>query len=329
MSNERIKIKINGQSFVCEETPYVVIDGPLQSKNEATELMVRVSDEVKKYSCMNYTASIDTMKLILENRTLRSSSLTYAKLNDKMEKQRTGISQFAGSRYITCFSHNEHESIPFWAYYGGNIKEEKIQMRFKNFADNLQNCINLDYAFLENRSKKIFFYSDEYKKTINANGILPQKLGSQPINEEFDIRNCIRRIEVFDVNYVSTDAESLSQDYSGMTTLSTNSDENNAGIQVPVYRPDILGREKTNPWDYEYETRIMCVLDQPELSFWDYIDLRLKDEFFRGLTVIMNPWADDDLEQRIKNIINDSSLPQDIKDSMSIIHSVVDGTVEL
>lgn len=50
---------------------------------------------------------------------------------------------------------------------------------------------------------------------------------------------------------------------------------------------------------------------------------------FRGLTIIMNPWADENFEARLSEIIKNSTLPQDIKDSISIQRSVVDGTVEL
>lgn len=43
----------------------------------------------------------------------------------------------------------------------------------------------------------------------------------------------------------------------------------------------------------------------------------------------MNPWADENFEARLSEIIKNSTLPQDIKDSISIQRSVVDGTVEL
>ncbi len=240
-----------------------------------------------------------------------------------------GISQFAGGRYITCFSHNEHESIPFWAYYGGPVKEKKVQLKFENFAENFQDCIYTDYAWLDNRTKKIFFYSEEYKETIKSNTIVAQMTGSKPINEDYDIRNCIREVDVFDVNYIPHDAESLTQDFSGVTNVSFGGEEGKSSMQMTAYQPDILGREKTNPWDYECETRIMCVLDHQETSFGDCIDLRLKDEMFRGLTIIMNPWANEAFEEEIKCIVNKSVLPQEIKDSILIERSVIDGTVEL
>ena len=62
-------------------------------------------------------SDIDTMNMIFRNKTFRSSSRSNEKLNDAMEKQRIGVEEFDCSRFVTCFSHINHESVPFWTNY--------------------------------------------------------------------------------------------------------------------------------------------------------------------------------------------------------------------
>ena len=76
----------------------------------------------------------------------------------------------------------------------------------------------------------------------------------------------------------------------------------------------MFGKEKSNAWDYE-ETRIMCNLYDQIFSEWSYIDLRLKPEFFRNLKIILSPWDEGDLSSIISDIIERSSLPQEIKEA--------------
>lgn len=70
-----------------------------------------VSEESKRHTIMSYTTELETLKLIFQNMTLRSSSLTNTNLNDTMEKSRVDVSQFAGSRFIACIKKRFHFGI--------------------------------------------------------------------------------------------------------------------------------------------------------------------------------------------------------------------------
>lgn len=329
MNNKKIEINIGGFKIAAtEEEPYIVLGEILKKEENAEKLYCKVSNELSAYSVLGYTTSIDTLKCIFQNKTLRSSSLTNAKLNDKMEKQRVGISQFAHGRYITCFTHCEHEITPFWMNYGGGKKERKIQLIFKNFSSTLGDCIFMDYAILPNAGK-VFFYSTEYKRTLSANSAVARLAGIKQINTDYDIRNCIRGISMFDIEYVSADSAELTDDYSARTNIviAKNLSKKEETFNIKAFDPNILGKQKTNPWEYELETRIMLVLDNQEFSEWEYIDIRLKSEIFRDLKIILSPWYNSECEDEIKKIISDSSLSEDIKNSITISHSTLEGTL--
>lgn len=327
-SADRVLTNFNG-GVIESEPPYIIRGEQIREGEEKHQLRIDIPDNTTSYANMSHTASIDVMNLIFANRTIRSSNLSSAKLNDKMERKRVGVSQFAASRFIICFTHNKHESIPFWAYYGGPDKTKKVQLQFRNIAASFCDCIETDYA-LASDGKKVFYYSDAYLRTINHNGVLYQQLGYPRINPEYDTRNCIRTISVFDVKYEPWDSSVFSEDYSSKTNISFGKDDESAGkIPAMMYDPTVLGKHKSDPWEYELETRIMITLEDQEFSDWEYIDLRLKDEVFRDLVVILSPWAEDTLEEEVRRIIVGSTLTKDIKESISIRRSVVEGTFDL
>jgi hypothetical protein len=331
IAKSKFRFKINGIPFESD-MPEIVIGPALTSKDELQELMVRVSDEVKKHDRMCYTTDVGTVGLIFENMTIRSSSLSNVKLNDYKEKERIGVSQFANGRFITCFSHIDHESVPFWAYYGGNDKTKKVLLKFENFARHIDECINMDYCLIAD-NKKLFFYSDEYKQTLNNNCDFGQMIGLPQINTDFNICNCIRRLEVLDVDYVSSDSDVFTTDFAGASDIDVSKFSSNSGQTVlkgiKTFKPDCLGRQKSNPWDYERESRILCCLDKQEFSEFMYIDLRLKQEMFRNLVIILSPWADDKLQSQLEDIIEKSTLASEIKKSIIIKHSELEGTLNL
>ena len=277
--------------------------------------------EIKRYERFRYTTNLSTLNLIFQNHTFRSNNLTYARLNDRMEMRRNGIEPLAACRYITCFSHDEHEAVPFWVSYGMDDKEEKVQLCFNNFANDFQEKIYMDYALIAN-NMKIFYHSDEYGRAVNQNGIIGTKLGLPRIHTDFNLNNSISNVSMFDIQYIPTDDPEFTRQYSGEATIEV------GGETVPAiaYDTATLGRKKSNPWEYEHETRIMVSLKGNE-SVGEWIDLRLKDEIFRDLIIIKSPWEDNSLQGKIENIIRESTLPEDVKASIVIKESEVKGTL--
>ncbi len=259
------------------------------------------------------------------------AGITHAKLNDQMEKERVGISQFAGSRFITCFSHGDCENVHFWYSYGGNDRSRKICLRFNNFASNLTNVIHTDYCLLDD-DIKAFFVGQEYFKTINQNGLPGTIKGLPKINTDFDLRNCVAHLEMFDVDYVPSGDEVFTKDYSDKITVdfaSSNILTSTPSLKgITAYDPSCLGRQKSSPWQIESESRILACLKYPEFNEWGFIDLRLKEEIFRDMVIILSPWLSPELENDVRSLIAESPISEEIKRSIKVQHSELEGTIQ-
>lgn len=130
-----------------------------------SNVTIHIDDKLKQYDCMGYTTDIETMRLIFENKTIRSTSLTNPRLNDEKEKERFGVTEFAPGYFVTCFTHTNQENSYFWNNYGKDVKENKVLLQFKNFALNFKDCINTDFARVKN-NKICFFYSRGYEGAV-------------------------------------------------------------------------------------------------------------------------------------------------------------------
>lgn len=325
----RYKIKLNGKVIgTSDEPPYLIIDEPINNKNSKTDfkkLQVSIPDKLKNYKDFRYTTDFNTFKLIIENKTFRSTSLQSAKLNDQFEKQRVGVESFAGGRFITCFSHYEKEQEYMWKNYGDtDHPENNVQLVFKNFALNFDECFYTDFVWLNNCSEKLFCNSTDYWNLVKRCTF--PILDSVP--EGCTINNCVKEIKVIDVEYLPEDNDAFTQDYSGNVNLHFGHSDI-TGINVKGYDPTKLGFQKTNKWKKEHETRILSILRGQENVEWDYIDLRLKDEIFRDMQIIMNPWEKDGFEENLMAVIRDSDLDDVIKKSITVRPSSAKGQINL
>lgn len=333
LDKQKLKISFGDFTIIAEEPPYIVIDRVVKGTDTDidSKLHIDITESVKTYPKMHYTTDFTALGFILKKLTLRSSSLTNTRLNDKTEKERVGIFQFAGSRFITCFSHSESENVHFWYSYGGNDRSKKICLKLNNFASNLTNVIHTDYCLL-NDDKKAFFVSEKYYNTINQNGILGANIGLPHINTDFDLRNCVSSLEMFDVEYLPIKDEAFTKDYSDKITIDFNA--SNATTNIPTltgitaYDPNCLGKQKSIPWEIESESRILSCLKYQEFNEWSFIDLRLKEEFFRDMVIILSPWLSPELENDVRKLIAESPISDEIKNSIKIEHSELEGTIQ-
>lgn len=85
--------------------------------------------EKPKY-LFHYT-NIETLALILKNRTIRFNSLD--KMDDLQEQQTADISNIGQFCYISSWSEDEIESIPMWNMYATLDKGVRIKMRTNPF----------------------------------------------------------------------------------------------------------------------------------------------------------------------------------------------------
>ncbi len=322
-------INIGGYTLKFDPSEAKFIIGEKRSGHqELSRVNVDISETALNHDVMTYTTDIDTVSLIFENMTFRSSSLTNENLNDPVEKERIGITEYAHSRFITCFCHSSQEIIPFWMYYGKSVQENKIMLQFKNFAPKIEECFFTDYALVAG-GKKCYFKSTEYGNAINHRTACA--IAGFDYNEDYDLRTCIDTLSIFDVEYVPIDSSVFSDDNSGEVSVDFEkvTKHNNSTVIMQGFDTTVLGKHKSDSWEYEKETRILCVLSNPSFSEWDYIDLRLKPELFRDLKIILSPWDDGKLYSAVSDIINKSSLPEEIKNSITIVDSGLKGNINI
>lgn len=320
------KLDINGFSFASDEMPYMVLGKQVESGASVRDLLQIISDEIKSHNNLCHTTTLDKFKLIVSNMTLRCNNLTSADLNDAMERQRVNVSQYANGRFISCFSHISHESVPFWSLYGTE-KQTKLFLIFNNFSSFLAGAIHLDYCLLDGGAKA-FFRSDEYTRTANTNSpMFGQNLGLSKNNEAFDTRNCIESIEMFDIEYLPVNHEAFTADYSSEARIHFGDGPDAPYLTMRQDRPECLGKQKSDPWDYEKESRILCCLHIQDFKEWTCVYLRLKAEIFRGLNIILSPWAEASLRDEVFEVIKNSELTDEIKDSIEIKSSGLEGTL--
>lgn len=66
-------------------------------------------------------------------------------------------------------------------------------------------------------------------------------------------------------------------------------------------------------------------MDHP---LYNYIDLRLKEDIFEDLEIILNPWAKKSLKYKIQHLIDSSLLNDGVKQSITIHSSELHGLIK-
>lgn len=197
-------------------------------------------------------------------------------------------------------------------------------LRFRNFSSNILNCIYTDFCEIDS-DKKMFFLSDAYGYTVNRNGLLENLI--PPVNIDYDTRNYIKSININDIHYRPITHRVFTKNHTSLKNIYFN--ENSQAIKVPTSDVRSLGFYKTNHWEYEKETRIIC-----RFGYWDdnplldHIDLRLKEKIFEGLEIVLNPWAKESLVNEIHEIINNSHLSENIKNTITVHSSDLNGLIK-
>lgn len=259
--------------------------------------------KLEQYNAFLHYTNYEALTHILLDRTLKFNNLK--NVNDKFEKKQKGLEEYAGTRYAFCLCHRDYEIVPFWYVYGGDNKKEKLMLRFSNFSTKLREVIESDYVF------------DNQNNKINCEDIQTSQKGLRLV-----------KLVMFDIEYDKKENIN-SKHNSAIKSYIPNPEQLMQGKLFPYVKYSIdatmLGKVKTNNWKYEEETRLMCtanLLDYKKEV--EYILVRVKDEIFRDLEIVVNPWADDIFVSRIEKLIQKTCFPDDIKKSIKVVRSELD-----
>ncbi len=302
--------------------PSIVIGETADSVADLKRLRICIDDDVKKYDALAYTTDLRTIGLIFENMTFRSSALNYKYLNDSCEKERHGVEPFAGNRFITCFSHNVVETEYFWNNYGGEVKENKVRLVFKNFTRDFENMIYTDYCYVTNDKKRLLFGVNNHTDALKKAAKSPDQYAEYELSTRIDV------IKIFDPPYVDKGAEEITGQYKLKTSVEFPGKRGSTSMKMNAYESSILGKHKCDCWKKECETRIMSVIESPlKHGKWEFIDLRLKEYIFYELIIVLSPWNNEKLKNQIENIIAKAKLSDKVKNSIKIRDSNLKGKI--
>lgn len=266
------------------------------------------------YEYLSHYTDITAVQHILLDKTLKCNS--FKNLNDLYERSRKGIENIIEAHFTACFCHAKYEIVPFWYIYGGRKEtyENKVMLQFLNFSSALDEAFETDYALgydEENTETKIKFNSD--LNIAAQNGKEGQVIG---------------RIKMLDVDYRDKDDPLFDEEYAEYGSVYVCPVEKMKVGEVALsfskrFNLATVGKYKTESWRYEQETRILVRMTPSYIRYFEFILLRMKEEIFRGLTIVTNPWASDNFIDEVKNLVESSNISDDIKNSIKVQKSTL------
>lgn len=261
---------------------------------------------------MHYT-NINNLECILKKRTWKLSNIL--SMNDKKEKLRNGITDYTiGHVFLASFVNTLRENHAMWHIYG---KDEKAS-RQEEKNNKILLSLNKECFFNDSTYEKDFmlYPSGEKKSKCYFGGYEALRNG-----ENTDVQLS----EIINVEYLDNNHDIFNKKH-GYEVM------NNGQPALRVMYTTDIGKHKTKSWDYEEEIRVRVMLFPVRTKATkptdNYLLLRLKDDFFRDMIIILSPWDDGSSESKVKKIIEAAELQTEIKDSIKIVKSSEYGMFE-
>ena len=218
---------------------------------------LQIDENSKAHKKLLHYCNMSSLKDMLNDKTLKCNNLS--NVNDVFEHKRIGIEEYSMNCFVSCFCNYQQEIVPFWLNYGGEDRKQKVLLKFNNYSNDIYNKIYTDYFLTEQKRKmKIFLDS---KKSYSLDDIV----GEIKENSEYDASNFLTLIKIKDVDYRPKSDPVFNKTYfpaddPPFIVNAKGIDGEDLG-QVPFADISSLGCYKTNHWEYEKETRIICQLN--------------------------------------------------------------------
>ena len=278
----------------------------------------------------HYT-NIDSLALILKNRTLRLNNLNNV---DDMEEGKTKDYELLGDyTFVSSWTDSEEESIPLWHMYSNKYNGVRIKMKSNPFK---MNKIKLMKSITQTGlHPPVFSYSgDEYEAFITQNDWESPDYSCWDINYiHADSGEIIDSI-VFQVKYTDDDnllcpffspsspiPDNLHGDYLHVTTTVETHETNEKYSASKIYSP-LLGQYKRSVWAFQKEWRYILrfypfmdnLINVPQISeyllhnsSWSpfkYYDLTFDDEAYAEMEIMLGPKVSAGDKVIVESLIN-------------------------
>lgn len=208
----------------------------------------------------HYT-SLETLALILENKTLAFNSLK--NVDDIQEADTADVKDFGKYMYVSCWTDTERESIPMWNMYTPNM--QGVRIKLSRFPFKKYHYEPGQFNFKEPADSYIDFEKTykEYEYMVNA--AYPELI---PITYTDDEELLFPKVR--------TCSEEEMQRYLALEDMS--------GGNVSVgYRPTPVGRYKSKDWSFQHEWRYRLFLLPQSIKKLKYGSFAEQQEIFRRM----------------------------------------------
>ncbi|MDE7438006.1 MAG: DUF2971 domain-containing protein [Muribaculaceae bacterium] len=284
---------------------------------------------------IHHYTSIDTLKLILQNRTIRFNRSDQVDDPDEIELKINGIA-FAKYLLISCWTIDERESIPQWGLYSGKSKGVRITLEsnhlFQNFINSTR-CYTHEQVIEKVWNKRyiqsngIEIFAQGFPSTQKDCTYIPYYIRHGEYNPRLRSGLAIMPPQPNDnfltiVEYVDT----LNNIYDDQIKVKHNTD-NTHNFRFNTH----IGYKKKKDWSFQNEARFVLMLmhtlpqkwngliiDAPNYCFTEYefppidsegnelkyYDIEIDEDAFDYLEVIAGPETDDNDKRIIKDLLS-------------------------
>lgn len=222
----------------------------------------------------HYT-SIETLALILKNKTIRFNNLLH--VDDPEEAETEDMGLFGKNCLVSCWTRSSEDILPMWNMYTPGMKGVRIKMRMNPFREYIY---NKDEMHFSEKTMSYIDYKSDYIKKVSI------------------VAKCPLAVEV-----------EYTEDEELLHPRIKNQTEN--GIKISIEK---LGKYKREYWDFQKEYRYIItttpwtidelekvntvedhiklfnrLLDKNNRQFCDEIYLDLAEDVFNDMEILLAP----------------------------------------
>jgi len=293
-----------------------------------------------KSSLLHHYTSIDTLSIILKNRTIKLNRLDNS--NDPLEFNAQDIDNFGKFIFYSSWTGLQEESIPMWKLYCKGDLKNGVRISLPKYFYKLWHH-NYNEPKMYNQLSWDDIPSDQSKGVISI----------MPLGEEIEI---IKKFNLFLIYELRLNQLPFKMEYELSEKKLADQyfnhwqDKENININS-LNMPSKLGRAKHARWKYEKEFRYLVELRHNELipraniyneelsavreNFierakkyipkWQELFLHIHDLAFKNMIITLSPLANVGHENIVQGLVKDIESELDIK--IKIKHSNLRGRV--
>lgn len=226
----------------------------------------------KARNTLSHYTTAEVLKKIFTNKMLKFNRID--KVNDRLESELFGNDEISHLVYVSCFTHDDYESVPMWMIYGK--KEQSVRLTFE---------------LCENDFAKHFIDDQENIISPTDDKIIPYEKKGHPNVDWY----CTYTVK--DILYDTKEIPENHIKYICQESPSTNKE---------MYNLTAMGSIKLEAWKYEQETRLITYLrttaDTQSVTIpdVDFLFVPINFNKLKSITVIFSPWMDSSTKADIK-----------------------------